>query len=405
MSAVEFQQWVIQNPVLALGGIFLLSTLFFLIARSVIARGLIYLAARTRTTVDDILVRNLRPFRVAWLAPFLVIYFLAYLLPVYQPILERTALFFILWVSAFTLNATLSALNEIYESSDNFTGVSIQSYLDITKIIVIVIAFILTITLITGESPLVLLTGLGALMAVILLIFQDTLRSLVASIQIVAHDLIKEGDWIEVPSYDADGDVVNISLHTIKIQNFDLTFTVIPTYKIVEVAYKNWRGMTEGGGRRIKRSVNVDMVSIQFCDEKLLKKLRTIDLIQDFLEMRYQRIEEYRLARGDQYDSPLDGPQITNIEVFRAYIVAYLKNRPDVHTSGMPFLIRALSPNPTGLPIELYVFTKTTEWDQYELIQAEIFDHLLAAAAFFGLRVFQEPTGLDFSAFAGGVAD
>ncbi len=405
MSAVEFQVWVMQNPILALSGIIILSALLFIIARSVMARGLIYLAARTKTTYDDILVRNLRPFRVAWLAPFLVIYFMAYLLPIYQPILERTALFFILWIAAFTLNAMLTALNEIYESSDNFTGVSIQSYLDITKILVVVIAIILTVTLITGESPLVLLTGLGALTAVLLLIFQDTIRSLVASLQIVAHDLIKEGDWIEVPSYDADGDVVNISLHTIKIQNFDLTFTVIPTYKIVEVAYKNWRGMQESGGRRIKRAIHVDMVSIQFCDKAMLNKLRTIDLIQDFLDTRYQRIEEYRIARGDEYDSPLDGPQITNIEVFRAYIAAYLKSRPDVHTDGMPFLIRALSPGPTGLPIELYIFTKSTEWDQYEAIQAEIFDHLLAAASYFDLRVFQEPTGLDFSTFAGAIAN
>ena len=397
----EFQLWVDQNPILALSGIIIAGVLLFVIARSVVARGLIYMAGRTTSKMDDIFVKHLKPFRVAWLAPLLVYYSLAYLLPQYQPVIEKASLFFILWVSAVTVNSLLNALNEIYESSKSFTGVSIQSYLDITKILVILVTAILSISLITDELPIVLLTGLGALTAVLLLIFQNTLLSLVASIQIVANDLIKEGDWIEVPSYEADGDVVNISLHTIKIRNFDMTYTVIPTYRIVEVAYKNWRGMKESGGRRIQRSLLVDMVSIKFCSEAMLDKLRRIDLIQDYLEERISSIRAYQQEHADHYDSPLDGPQITNIEVFREYIVRYLKNRPDIHSEGLPFLVRALSPRPNGLPIEVYIFTKTTEWEKYELIQAEIFDHLLAAASNFDLRVFQEPTGLDFATFAG----
>ena len=397
----EFQLWVDQNPILALSGILITGVLLFVIARSVVARGLIYMAGRTTSKMDDIFVKHLKPFRVAWLAPLLVYYSLAYLLPQYQPVIEKASLFFILWVSAVTVNSLLNALNEIYESSKSFTGVSIQSYLDITKILVILVTAILSISLITDESPIVLLTGLGALTAVLLLIFQNTLLSLVASIQIVVNDLIKEGDWIEVPSYEADGDVVNISLHTIKIRNFDMTYTVIPTYRIVEVAYKNWRGMKESGGRRIQRSLLVDMVSIKFCSEAMLDKLRRIDLIQDYLEERISSIRDYQQEHADHYDSPLDGPQITNIEVFREYIVRYLKNRPDIHSEGLPFLVRALSPRPNGLPIEVYIFTKTTEWEKYELVQAEIFDHLLAAASNFDLRVFQEPTGLDFATFAG----
>jgi miniconductance mechanosensitive channel len=212
--------------------------------------------------------------------------------------------------------------------------------------------------------------------------------------------LIKEGDWLEVPGYGADGDVVNISLHAIKIQNFDKTFTVIPTYKIVDTAYKNWRGMLESGGRRIQRSVLVDMTSIKFCDADMLQRLMYIDLIHDYLESKTHALDEYRRDHSDHYDSPLDGPQITNIEVFRTYITSYLKKRTDIHQDGMPFLVRTLSPNPTGLPIELYIFTKTTQWEEYEAIQAEIFDHLLAAAGHFDLRVFQEPTGMDFASFA-----
>jgi len=299
-----------------------------------------------------------------------------------------------------TLISLLNAVNEIYESSKNFNGVSIQGYLDIAKILFVLSAVILSVAVITGESPWVLITGLGALTAVLLLIFQNTILSLVASIQIVANDLIKEGDWIEVPSFDADGDVVNISLHTIKIRNFDMTYTVIPTYKIVDVAYRNWRGMKESGGRRIQRSLSVDMVSIKFCDPDLLDRLSKIDLVHDFLEEKIEAIESYKKDHIAHYDSPLDGPQITNIEVFRTYITSYLRNRSDIHQKGLPFLVRVLSPNPTGLPIELYIFAKTTQWEVYEAIQAEIFDHLLAAAPNFDLRVFQEPTGLDFSNFA-----
>jgi miniconductance mechanosensitive channel len=399
-----FQLWVDQNPAMALSGIIILGIVLFVIARGVVARGLIYLTGRTASKMDDIFVKHLRPFRVAWLAPLLVYFSLAYLLPQYQAVIEKAALFFILWVSAVTVNSLLNALNEIYESKRGFTGVSIQSYLDITKILVLLVAAILSIALITGESPIVLLTGLGALTAVLLLIFQNTLLSVVASIQIVANDLIKEGDWIEVPSYEADGDVVNISLHTIKIRNFDMTYSVIPTYKIVDVAYKNWRGMVESGGRRIQRSLLVDMISIKFCSEEMLERLRKIDLIQSFLDERIQSIRAYQLEHADHYDSPLDGPQITNIEVFRAYIIRYLKSRPDIHSQGMPFVIRALAPKPNGLPIELYIFARTTAWEQYEQIQSEIFDHLLAAAPNFDLRVFQEPTGLDFAAFAGSAA-
>jgi miniconductance mechanosensitive channel len=202
-----------------------------------------------------------------------------------------------------------------------------------------------------------------------------------------------------VPSYGADGDVTNINLHSIKIRNFDMTYTIIPTYKMVDVAYKNWRGMKESGGRLIQRSLSVDMISIKFCDQDMLTRLRKIDLVEKWVSGKIKDLEAYQTEHADHYDSPLDGPQITNIEIFRAYISAYLRGRADINHDGMPFLVRVLSPTPTGLPIELYIFTRTTDWAAYELIQAEIFDHLLAAASNFDLRVFQEPTGLDFSTF------
>jgi miniconductance mechanosensitive channel len=318
--------------------------------------------------------------------------------PEYQAVTQIVVLFLILWLGVLTINGGLNASNVIYETSPQFTGVSIQGYLDIVKLLLVFVGVILSISLFTGESPLVYLTGLGAITAVILFVFRDTILSIVASIQISTNDLVKEGDIIEVPSYGADGKVLNMSLHTIKVQNGDKTITVIPTYKMVEVAYKNWRGMTESGGRRIKRSITIDMGSIKFLSLDEMRELQKIDLLNEYLESRLVAVQTFYDEHIEVIDSPLDGPQITNVEIFREYIAAYIRSRDDIHQEGLTFLIRPLAPARDGLPIEVYAFTKTTEWAKYEAIQAEIFDHLLAALHTFSLRVFQEPTGMDFQA-------
>ncbi|NPV56954.1 MAG: mechanosensitive ion channel [Anaerolineae bacterium] len=405
MDISALQTWVSQNSLLAAVAAIGISLLTFFFTRNVIARSLVMLAARTATKADDIIVRHIKPYRVALLAPLLLFYAFAQFFPDYRKVVEKASLLLVLWVATLTLQGLLDAINELYEKGKNYNGVSIQGYLDIVKILLLVVAVILSVTLVTGQSPGVLLTGLGALTAVLLLIFQGTLLSLVASIQIVSNDLIKEGDWIEVPSYEADGDVVNINLHTIKVRNFDMTYTVIPTYRITEVSYKNWRGMKEAGGRRIQRSIYIDMNTIKFCDPGMLKRLGMIDLIGDYVKDKVGAILAYQQAHHEHYDSPLDGPQITNIEIFRRYTVRYLRSRPDIIiTPDMPFLVRTLAPSPNGLPVELYFFVNTTEWLNYELIQSEVFDHLLAAAANFDLRVFQQPTGLDFSSYARALA-
>ncbi len=405
MLTTDIQAWIEQNPLLALGALILLSAVTFLIARGIIARALIYFAKRTETKYDDIIVKNLHPFRAAWLAPLIIIYSFANLTPEYQAIIEKSALFLILWVAVITVISLITAVNEIYEKSRSFSGASIQGYLEIAKLLVVLVGIILSISLITEESPTALLTGLGALTAVLLLIFRDTILSLVASIQITTLDLVKEGDWIEVPSYGADGDVLNMTLHTIKVQNWDKTISVIPTHKMTEVAYKNWRGMTESGGRRIKRSISIDMASIHFCDQEMIERYKKVDIIREYIDSKLEEIEAEIQARGIELDSPLDGRQLTNVGTFRAYIEAYLKHNPDIHTEEMTFLVRQLAPGPTGLPIEIYVFTTTTEWVVYEGIQSDIFDHLLAAASYFDLRVFQEPTGLDFAGLAAKVRE
>jgi len=399
MTTAEFFAQLQTSLPMAVGAVLVIGLAFFLLFRYVIARAITSMAARTKSKADDSLVRYLKPTRMAWLAPLVVVYILAFLFPDHQGTISKVALFLILWLSVITLAGLLTAINEIYERRPTYNGVSIQGYLDIARLVIVLVGIILSITLLTGESPVVLLTGLGAIAAVLMLIFQNTILSLVASIQIAANDLLKEGDWVEVPSYDADGDVVNINLHTIKIRNFDMTYSVIPTYKMIDVPYRNWRGMVESGGRRIQRSLSIDMVSIKFCDTEMLERLRRIDLLSEYLEEKINALQTYQREHQDHFDSPLDGPQITNIEVFRAYIAAYLKHRPDIYSDNVrPFLVRVLAPGQNGLPVELYIFTKTTDWVAYELIQAEIFDHLLAAATNFDLRVFQQPTGMDFTA-------
>ena len=393
------QIWYSNNPVLTVSLFFITLVFIMLISRNGIARWIINLSTKTHTKVDDILVKHLKPQRIAWLAPLVVLYLSASTFSSYQIIIEKAALTLILWISAITLTSLITALNELYENRSTYKGVSIQGYLDVVKLLIFSAAVIVSTSIISEQSPIGLLTGLGAITAVLLLVFQGTILSLVASIQINSNDLIKEGDWIEVPSFGADGDVLNISLHTIKVRNFDMTTTVIPTHKLMEVAYKNWRGMRDSGGRRIQRSIIIDMTSMKICNEKMLAEIGKIDLIHDYIGNRTAEIKIYKKERLDYYDSPLDGPQITNTELFRVYIESYLKSRDDIHHSGLPFLVRSLEPTPTGLPIEVYVFTKSIQWETYEAIQSEIFDHLLAAARYFDLRVFQEPTGMDFSKF------
>ncbi|MGH2581341.1 MAG: mechanosensitive ion channel family protein [Anaerolineales bacterium] len=364
----------------------------FLVARYFVARGLLYVASRTENKWDDIFIRHLHPYRLSLIAPLIVINEFAYLWPQSEILIRSASLFIILWISVLTATSLLNAVNIIYESRETYSGVSIQGYLDLGKILFLAVAIILTISLFTGQSPLLLLGGLGALTAILLLIFQDTILFVVASVQIAANDLVREGDWIEVPGFNADGDVTNMSLHTIKIQNWDKTFTVIPTHKLMEVSFKNWRGMSQAGGRRTKRSLYVDIQSIRFCTEEDLQHLRTIAQLKGYLEQRSLQPDGSEPA-----DTSPNKPRLTNLGAFMAYVDAYLRQRPDVR-QDMTILVRQLDPGPSGLPIEIYLFTNTIVWEEYEGIQASIFNHLLATVPEFGgLRVFQQPTGRDFA--------
>lgn len=395
----NIQLWLEQNAqaanILAIIGAVLLAILSYLFAFRLLGRGLDYLAKSTESKYDDIIIRRTRPRRIALAVPFLVLYLYAYLIPDAEEFIQNVMLFIFLWIGILTLNGLLDAVNDIYELRRGTTGAAIKGYLDIIKIINLLFGAILSISIYTGRSPIALLAGLGAITAVLLLIFQDTILSFVASLQISANDLVVEGDWLEVPTFDADGEVVDITLHQIKIQNWDKTISVVPTYKLLESSYKNWRGMSESGGRRIKRAINIDIHSIRFCDERMLEHFKRFELVRDYIENELNNIRQRLEARGADMSDPVNAPRLTNAGIYLAYINAYLNNHPRIR-KDMTVLVRQLDPSPTGLPIEIYVFTNTTEWEEYEAIQAEIFDHLLAVVPEFELRVFQEPSGSDF---------
>jgi miniconductance mechanosensitive channel len=247
----------------------------------------------------------------------------------------------------------------------------------------------------------VLLAGLGALMAVLLLVFRETILSLVASVQISTNDLVKEGDWLEVPSFDADGEVMDMSLHQIKIQNGDKTISYVPTYKLTEAAFKNYRGVSESGARRIKRAIYIDQGTIRFCNEEDVTRLKEINLISEYLGSRTAAPGPAMVTLSESGSSlPVDR-QLTNIGAFRAYVCEYVNRHPKIR-KDMPIVIRELSPSPEGLPLEIYAFVDTIVWNEYEDIQAEIFDHLLAVLPGFDMRVFQQPSGNDFAAVVTG---
>ena len=303
---------------------------------------------------------------------------------------------FVVLTLALAISEALSLVNTLYQRRPDAHLRPIKGYVQVLKIAVFAIAAILIIAALIDRSPLILLSGLGAMAAVLLLIFQDTLLSLVASVQISSNDIIRVGDWVEMPQLNADGDVIDIALHTVKVQNWDKTITTIPTKRFITDSFKNWRGMQESGGRRIKRCLHLDQNSVRFLDAEALEQLHRFDLIGDYLEQKRAELQQYNAGFGD----PLNGRQLTNLGTFRAYVERYLRNHPEVHPQ-MTLLVRHLQPGESGLPLEIYCFTNTVAWAQYERIQADIFDHLLAILPAFGLRVFQNPGGADFQRLAG----
>lgn len=358
---------------------------------------------RTSTEWDDTLIERRVLHRLAHLAPGLVIYRLAPLALEQHSRLAAMAAtattIYILLIGALVADALLSSLLDIYRRTDTSREISIKSLVQFLKVILYFVVGLFAISLLLGKEPGYLLGSLTALTAVLLLIFRDAILGLVAGIQLTVNRMVARGDWIEMPKYGADGDVLDVSLTTVKVQNWDKTITTIPTYALISESFKNWRGMQESGGRRIKRAVFIDLSTVKFCDEEMLERFVRIQYISSHIEHKKQDLAEFNEQLSKQYQIDLthlaNGRRMTNIGTFRAYVVAYLKHHPQIN-QDMTFLVRQLAPTEKGLAIEIYVFCKDIVWANYEAIQADIFDHILAIVPEFDLRVFQQPTGADF---------
>ena len=388
------------------GGLILLALLLSWVAHRVsqgpIKRSIEKFAHYTIQQWDDILVEKHIVKRILYFIPLILLYVLS------SPILTGTSLLpfsqalisvlFLIAVMMF-LDAMLSALLAIYGKSAIAKEISITPFVQVLKLGLYFVTGILLLSLLLQKTPLYFLSGLGALTAVLMFVFKDVLMGFVAGIQLIANKMVAPKDWIEMPKYGADGDVLEITLTTVKVQNFDNTITTIPTYALINESFKNWRNMNLSGGRRIKRYVNIDLGSIKFCNSEMLVRFKSIQLISQYIQNRQEEILVYNKKHQVDESTLVNGRRLTNIGVFRSYVEAYLKQHPMIH-NDMTFLIRQLSPSENGLPIEIYVFCKNTNWTAYEAIQADIFDHILAVVPEFDLRVFQEPSGSDFQKIA-----
>ncbi|MDD9937646.1 MAG: mechanosensitive ion channel [Myxococcales bacterium] len=376
----------------------LVSVLANFVAKRIILRAVRAFIARTPTQWDDYFLHNHVFDRLSHLAPAMVIYGSAStMFPTNETLqggVQHAAIAYMFVMMAIVADGFLNALGEIYGTFEVSRTRPIKSYLQVIKIIVYLVAGILVISALTDRSPWGLLSGVGALTAVIMLVFKDSILGLVASIQVTAHDMVLPGDWIEMPKYGVDGDVIEVTLNTVKIRNFDKTISTIPTYALVSETFKNWRGMSESGGRRIKRAVFIDQNSVRFATPEMLGRYAQIDAIKDYIADKRAELDKHNAEHGGDPSVPINGRRLTNIGTFRAYVLAYLRTHPKIHQE-MTLLVRQLAPGPEGIGIELYCFSNDTAWGNYEDIQSDIFDHLLAAAPEFDLRVFQNPAGAD----------
>ena len=423
----EFLSSIAENPWLrALGGVLSLTLLAW--AANVVARrvllGLVQrVASRTRSTWDDRLIERRVFHKLANVAPALVTYVgIGWALGVGPELLtdapavdlqatgregaalagailvRRVSLAWVVIALTTAAGGLLEAGSDIYvETYAEARNRPIKGYLQVISLFVYVVAGVLVVSLLADLNPLVFLSGLTALGAIVMLVFKDTLLSLVASVQIMSNNMIGLGDWVEMPQANADGDVIDIALHTVKIQNWDKTITTIPTHKFISESFQNWRGMSESGGRRIKRSIHLDMTTIHFLSDEDVDRLSRFEFLHDYLQTKRKDLEvaNAREVAGD--DVIPDPRRLTNVGTFRAYVLHYLRNHPTIH-QDMTLLVRQLQPGPKGLPLEIYCFSNDTDWGNYEDLQADIFDHLIASLSEFGLEAFQEPTGNDVKA-------
>lgn len=409
MTAQSVTQWLIERRIPAefaqLGGwafaslyLLILALLANFLAKRVIAHVIYPAIRKTSVDWDDLLIEHGVINRLSHILPAVII-------QVFSPLLfggESAAVAFInlivnlylVVIILLVFDAGLNFLRAIWERGRMGKRFPAKSFIQAIKLVINLIGLIFIISVLLGKSPLVLFSGLGAITAILLLIFKDAILGLVAGFQLSVNNMIMVGDWIEMPARGADGDVIDVSLTTVKVRNWDKTITTIPTYALISDSFKNWQGMSEIGGRRIKRAMRIDMRTIQFADEELLERFKHIRLLRPYLDAKLEEIRKHNAEVGDDLNELINGRRLTNIGTFRAYCLAYLRNHPKAR-QDLTLMVRQLAPKEHGLPIEIYVFTNDIVWANYEDIQADLFDHFLSILPEFNLSAYQAPSGAD----------
>lgn len=361
------------------------------------------LAKRTRNTWDDLIIERRIIHKMMHIIPAVLVYILLPFAfsseenPQILLLLQRFCLIYIIGVSLRFINASLNIIHEIYNRKETFKNKPLKGFIQIIQVTVFFIGFIFIISVLINKSPVSLFAGLGASAAILILVFKDTILGFVAGIQLSANDMLRAGDWITMEKYGANGTVIEVTLNAVKVRNFDNTITTIPPYALVTDAFQNWRGMSESAGRRIKRSIHIDMNSVGFCTPEMLEKFRQIALLRDYIDTKEEELHRYNEAHHLDGNIRVNGRRQTNLGVFRAYLLRYLQSLPEVNKQ-LTYMVRHLQPTDTGLPIELYFFSSVKEWVPYENLQADVFDHILAVIPEFGLSVFQNVSGSDLRA-------
>lgn len=385
-------------------GVLLIGILLYYIAKFIIVRVVRKIAKRTKSIWDDVMLEKKVFNRMAFLLPGILVYqFAPSTLSEFPGLVAsvvKVTNLYIVFVIILVINSFFNALYLIYQDTEFSRLHPVKGYIQVAKIIVFVVGGLFILSYLFNQTPIYLLGGLGAFSAVMLLVFKDPILGLVGGIQLSANDMVRQGDWINMPKFSADGIVLEISLTTVKVQNWDNTITTLPTYSLVSDAFQNYRGMQESGGRRLKRSVNINMQSVKFCTPEILDKFLKIRLIRDYVDAKETELNAYNHENGIDDEVLINGKRQTNLGVFRAYLQAFLSNHPMVH-QDMTLLVRQLQSTDVGIPVEIYVFSKTTEWAVFEDLQSDIFDHILAIVPEFDLQVFQSPTGDDFRKMSG----
>lgn len=377
----------------------LLGAMFsYFVVKSVLVYFINKLLNRTKSSLDDVFVQRRVFNRIAYIVPAWLVYKLVPEVlseyPLLSSLISTLVAVYLVILVVMVVDAIINSLLDIYRTFPVSKRMPIQNFVQVTKLVIYFVAIIIMMSLVLGKSPLKLFTGLGAMTAVLMLVFKDPILGFVAGLQLSYNKMMNIGDWVEIPQHNADGDILEIGLTTVKVRNFDNTITTVPTQSLISDSFKNWRGMQESAGRRIKRSIYIDVSSIRFCDEGTLARYAKVDYIKDYIQSKQMEVNEYNQKNIANTESIINGRRLTNIGTFRAYILAYLKNHPNIN-QNLTLLVRQLAPTDSGLPIEIYCFSSEKNWIKYEAIQADIFDHLLAVAKEFDLRVFQKPSGAD----------